>query len=343
MSIQLHAAVILQYHHISSEAPVSTSITPERFLQHLELIETEGFRVVSLAEILSSESIEKSSSGPQAQAIFDRRVAITFDDGYSSVYTNAYPLLKRRQWPFTVFVNSGPIDTGRAGVMTWDQLREMAANGASIANHTVDHQHLLQRLIGEDITQWRDRVMADIHQAESRILAEIGVSHRLLAYPYGEYNRELQQLLESSEYRALGQQSGPLAGIHSNQALPRFVFGGHYGSPEDFRIKLNALPFPATALTIRTRQGFKADGVVDDSDETIGLDLALSQALGKVQCFGPVALKVEQSSMSLKVKFEGLLPVGRSRINCTVRHASGHFRWFSHPFFRPSSSGQWLE
>ena len=342
-SVPLQAAVILQYHHIASSTPASTSITPDRFVQHLDFIESEGFRVVPLAELLSKESVEISKSSSETKQSRDKRVAITFDDGYRSVYAEAYPLLKQRQWPFTIFVNTGAIDAGSGAVATWDQLREMSANGASIANHSIDHKHLLQRLAGENSAQWHRRVAADINQAEARILAEVGQSYRLLAYPYGEYSAKLQLLLKSLGYAAVGQQSGPLAGVHSHQALPRFALGGRYGSMEDFNIKLNALPFPISKVVIRTRQGVAVDGVLDGGAEPIELNLALSRALGEVQCFGPVALTTEQSSTSLSVNIEAVLPVGRSRINCTAKHSSGHFYWFSQPFFRPSSSGQWLE
>ena len=42
------------------------------------------------------------------QPLPDRTAAITFDDGYISIYDTAWPLLRARGWPFTVFVNTEP-------------------------------------------------------------------------------------------------------------------------------------------------------------------------------------------------------------------------------------------
>ena len=66
----------------------------------------------------------------------DAGVVLTFDDGYRSVYETAYPLLKARGWPFTVFLCPEGIDRGRGPVMTWDQLREMAAAGCGARRPT---------------------------------------------------------------------------------------------------------------------------------------------------------------------------------------------------------------
>src|SRR5690606_24950387 len=108
-------------------------------------------------------------------------VAITFDDAYLSIYTNAYPQLKARNWPFTVFVNTRAVDERHSVVMSWDQLRDMQKNRGLIANHTQSHPYLIEPPKNRQLNDWLEE---EINGAEKRLQTELGTSHKLLAYPY---------------------------------------------------------------------------------------------------------------------------------------------------------------
>ncbi|HOY24781.1 MAG TPA: polysaccharide deacetylase family protein, partial [Cellvibrio sp.] len=73
--------------------PASTSISPERFIAQMDYLAKNNFNVVPLAEL--TEKLKRGDALP------DKTVAITFDDSYADVYTSAYPILKKRGWPFT--------------------------------------------------------------------------------------------------------------------------------------------------------------------------------------------------------------------------------------------------
>ncbi len=83
------ALVVLQYHHISDKTPKSTSTSTALFEAHLQYLEDNQFNVMDIREL--RKLIKKKATPP------DRTVIITFDDGYRSVYDNAYPLLKKRK------------------------------------------------------------------------------------------------------------------------------------------------------------------------------------------------------------------------------------------------------
>lgn len=138
LSSTISSAVILQYHHISADTPASTSTSPERFLEHLTLLEELGFEVKSLPWLI--QQIQ------QKHPIRDKTAVITFDDGYLSIYEKAYPLLKKRNWPFTIFISPEPILKGFGDSLNWQQLKEMQANGATLTNHSFSHLHLLDRI-----------------------------------------------------------------------------------------------------------------------------------------------------------------------------------------------------
>ena len=98
----VEAAVILQYHHVSTAAPKATRVSPKLFAQHLAHIKEQGYHVVPLYKL--TQSLENNLPLP------DKTLAITFDDGYLSIYSEAFPLLKEYGYPFTIFLNTQPVE-----------------------------------------------------------------------------------------------------------------------------------------------------------------------------------------------------------------------------------------
>ena len=221
VSLPARAAVVLQYHHVDTETPASTSTSPERFRMHLDYLAETGFDVVPLGDLVAALR--------EGRPLPDRTAAITFDDGYISIYETAWPMLKEKGWPFTVFINTEPHDQRKPLFMSWDQLRELHAGGATIANHGVTHPYLLQRQPGHDEAQWKAWVADEITRAQARIEAEIGEAPMLFAYPFGEFDNAVLDIVGGLGYAGFGQQSGPLARFSDLRVLPRFPFGGPYG------------------------------------------------------------------------------------------------------------------
>ncbi len=182
-------AVSLIYHHVSEEAPALTSVSPKVFEQHLDYLAEHKFNIWPLSRII--DALGKGQDLPA------NTVAITFDDAYRTIYTEAFPRLRKRNWPFTVFVSSEGIDRGYADYLDWEQLREMTKAGNEIGNHSHSHAHLLRRLEGESKTRWEARIRADIKMAAERISSEIGSDSALFAYPYGEYSQSLKAIVRS--------------------------------------------------------------------------------------------------------------------------------------------------
>jgi peptidoglycan/xylan/chitin deacetylase (PgdA/CDA1 family) len=99
---QQRRPVILGYHRVVEdfESAAQTDIpsmliSRQMFERHIEWL-GKRFRFVSLDEIGAHIESGKPFSDPV--------VAITFDDGYSDVYENAFPLLSRKGIPAAVFV-----------------------------------------------------------------------------------------------------------------------------------------------------------------------------------------------------------------------------------------------
>jgi len=318
-------AVILQYHHVSSTMPRSTSVTADEFRQHMDYLRDNGFTVLPLQDIV--KALQQHTPLP------DKAVAITFDDAYISVYTTAFPLLKQYGWTFTVFVPSGLVGTNPRLYVNWDQLREMGAAGATLANHSVNHGYFLERTAGENDAEWLARIEREIVDSEKKILKETGQSHKLHAYPFGEYNPAIEALVVRLGYVGLGQHSGPVNGASSFTALPRFPFSGVYTPLSSFAPKAKSLAFNVRIVE-------PSDPVTNGKSPSALLDFDGSYRLDALTCFNndqtmEIAL-VDAGNQQYRISTPVINKGRRFRYNCTAPGRDGRFYWFTVPWFNPA-------
>jgi poly-beta-1,6-N-acetyl-D-glucosamine N-deacetylase len=319
-------AVILQYHHVSTQTPPITSIAPADFQRHMDYLSDNNFNILPLEQILNS--LENGEELPNYTA------AITFDDAYLSVYTAAFPVLKELEWPFSIFVTTGLIETNSSLYSNWDQIREMAAAGATIANHTVSHPYFLERGAGESESDWLENISEEITLAEEKILQETGQSHRLIAYPYGEYEPRIQDLVKDMGYIGIAQHSGPINADSDFTALPRFPFSGIYVSMNTFPNKVKSLAFtldnisPASPLSSEQSPGAE----IDFSNGTPGL--AQLACFNNGDSINIEVLDAESARFRVSTHIENRSR--RFRYNCTAPGPDNRYFWYSIPWINPA-------
>ncbi|MER8186782.1 polysaccharide deacetylase family protein [Kitasatospora sp. NPDC094015] len=135
-------ATVLIYHRIGGGTTDELDVTTADFTAQVDLLaDLPPGRVVSLDEAADRLACGRRTPG----------TVLTFDDGFADVYENAWPLLRERSLPFTIYLASGQVggemrwegstakgSTGRG--LSWEQLREMADSGlCTVANHTRTH------------------------------------------------------------------------------------------------------------------------------------------------------------------------------------------------------------
>ena len=86
---------VLMYHALADERS-AISLPPSVFQRQMRLLHEGGFRVISMSDLVSSLQSGEELPG--------KSVVLTFDDGFESVYTNAFPVLQRYGFPATVFL-----------------------------------------------------------------------------------------------------------------------------------------------------------------------------------------------------------------------------------------------
>jgi peptidoglycan/xylan/chitin deacetylase (PgdA/CDA1 family) len=147
---------------------------------------------------------------------------ITFDDGYLSNYTLAFPALRRWGHQAIIFVALEPdvesreLVAGRDGWLTAAQMREMSAHGISIQSHTLTHcvlNELNDTQVRYELTESRRR------------LSEItGRDVKHLAIPRAGYSRSVRRIVAETGYVTACTNAKGSANLDSDLLnLPRFV------------------------------------------------------------------------------------------------------------------------
>ncbi len=327
-SLAADHAVILQYHHFGDDTPPSTSVTLRQFDDHLLFLKENKYNIWHLEKIV--KHIQEGKQLPE------KCIAITIDDAYTSVYERAFPRLKELGWPFTVFVATKGIDEGLKSYMTWEQMRNMQDFGASFASHSNSHAYLIRQGSKELEEEWKNRVTKDILISMKRLKEELGSASNLFAYPYGEYNSALKEIVNNLHLIGFGQHSGAVWKGSNFLALPRFPMAAHYADMEQFITKVRSLPLP----------------VIYESPDCPVLLQGIYKPILSLKLFQGDYLKdsltcyaSEQGEIKVNWKdydnlvFEvvanDLLPNGRSRYNCTALHKKeDRYYWYSHLWIR---------
>ncbi|TNC81234.1 MAG: hypothetical protein C9356_10230 [Oleiphilus sp.] len=320
-SVTAQSSVVLQYHHISDSTPHDTSVTPEQFIQHLDWLDDQGFRVLPLQVVV--ETIRKGK--PFAQ---DNVVAISFDDAGSSVCDTAWPILKKRQLPFTVFINTEPVEKGYRSQCSWEALKGMAESGLmTVANHSHRHLHMISTNTSHasNLNLLREEIII----AQDLLKLRLGKASQLFAYPYGEYNRALTQLVTELGYTGFGQHSGAIGQYSDFSALPRFPASGQHANLDTLSVKLLSRPLPVR-VEPQTDNPVHISG--NNNPPTLHLNLLepISHALNCFDASGQ-AIKTTQKDSFIEVVSPKKFGLGRHRYTCTARSdMPGRFYWLSH-------------
>ncbi|QFU20585.1 polysaccharide deacetylase family protein [Shewanella eurypsychrophilus] len=329
------AAVILQYHHVSASTPAITSVTPVQFKEQMQYLADNDFIVMPLSQVV--DAIRNQ------QPIAENAIVITFDDGYKSIANTAHPILKEYGYPYTLFVSVEPIKAKYSEMMSWEELIQLSKEGAEIANHSWGHEHLIRKLAGESESQWLTRIEANILKTEAEIKQATGQNHKMLAYPYGEYNQAIETMLSRHGFVGLGQQSGAAGAYSPITALPRFPVAGVYADLSSLKVKMHSLNMPVVSMTPRDPE-LKEGHWRPELKVTLDMsDIYPHQLMCFIQGQGAKKpLWLSETEFSVRAELD--LPPGRSRYNCTApsKSQTGYY-WFSQAWVRPKNDGTWIE
>ncbi len=191
-----HGVPVLVYHGIGRGTTDTGDgrfvVSRERFAEQLQSLRAAGFEAITtrqLAAYLRSGDI---------QALPDKPVLITFDDGRADAMLQADRIMRDTGMRATMFVIGERAESGGLIYSGWDDLGEYVSSGRwEIGNHTYDlhAEHdldgirlssLVNRRSDEDVSDYRGRVEDDLGRNQKELLGHLGVQPLAFAYPFGD-------------------------------------------------------------------------------------------------------------------------------------------------------------
>lgn len=291
-----------------------TEITPQDFEGQMQELKDKNIPVIGMQDFLAWKRGEKS--------IPPRSVVISLDDGWLTQYTVAWPILKKYEYPFTMFIYTEGLRPGGhfagGGMMTWDQLAEMRDAGVDIQAHSATHQDMRRRfdaiakkkLSEEEYQIWLTNETAGVKKA---LQDRLGIRVNAFAVPYGKHDDIVRKAVMDGGYEALFTVYGqPLTFGSSMDQLGRYAIEAN--KPKVFT---DALAFggaaggsgPAVqAVQASTLQTQPAEG------ETVRTALPLIKA--NLSTMGPI----EPGSVQVRISGLGLVPASFDEKTQTVSY-----------------------
>ena len=191
-------ALILMYHIL--DKPLSSQETkycclPKRFEEQMAWL-SKAFAPVDINHLLGF--LDGKDLRPETP------VVVTFDDGFTSTFEHAMPILERYRIPATMFIVAGRIGADndwmqrrgrpRRTLMDAGQIREMNAAGITIGSHTLSHPQLPDCTPEEKATE--------IGDSRKRLEDLLGHAIEHFAYPFGLYDEDDLAIVQQAGYRS---------------------------------------------------------------------------------------------------------------------------------------------
>jgi peptidoglycan/xylan/chitin deacetylase (PgdA/CDA1 family) len=235
----VHSFPILTFHAIEDQ-PSIISFPPKVFEHGMAKLHEKGYQTIGLMKVI--ECLRQKRPFP------DRSFTITFDDGYQTVYQEAFPVLQRYGMSATVFLTVGrkgdetvkdrlPSLQGRP-MLTWQRIREMHRDGIEFGAHTCTHPDLPRLSL--------EQGESEILDSKEIIENALGISIPFFAYPYGRYDHRIRQIVQAHFAGACSDRLG-LVRFHSDPYAIERVETYYLRTPSLFDLMLTKF-FPGYLL-----------------------------------------------------------------------------------------------
>lgn len=213
---------ILSYHEVADKSETidpTYTVTPANFDQQIRWLMEHRFHFIDMDAIIAYRK--------HGKPLPENAVLITFDDGYHSVYENAYPILKKYKIPFVMAlvgtwlqsedrVDFAGYNISRDKFLSQQEIKEMIESGLmEVASHSYNshngvignpqgnkepslttRQWFSDKQMYEDESSYRKRVYYDLLENSTFLKAYTGQKPRIMVWPYGHYNIEARREAE---------------------------------------------------------------------------------------------------------------------------------------------------
>jgi len=202
------SVIVLLYHQfkapgVAIPAKYQWTMNADVFESQMKYIHDNGYHVVPISDVL--RFIKHEITLPPGS------VAITIDDGYKSAIVYAAPILKKYGYPWTYFIYPDFITVNEgSGAASWKDLLDLQAQGVDIESHSMTHPNLKlhkQKVKGvwhnftpDEYAEWLKNETAG---SKALLEQKMGKPIICFAYPYGEYNTQVEDAAINAGYEAI--------------------------------------------------------------------------------------------------------------------------------------------
>ena len=217
---------VLTYHRFSEERGSENIVSRVAFETQMNFLKENGYNVITPGQLLPFLNFRTQ--------LYEKSVLITIDGGWKSFYDIAFPILKKYDFPFTLFVNADFI--GSKDALTWKQAEELAIEGVDIQCQIRD-----MGISESDKSGFRDyfeSLEKKISGSAELIYDNLHIKCQYMAYTPGKMNNLFIELLKKKGYLggfAVSGESNPF--FVNNYRIHRFAVYGE-DDIEAFKRKL---------------------------------------------------------------------------------------------------------
>lgn len=196
MSHVSHPLPVLLYHSVSDSPAAEMAeftVSPDQFRSHLDHLAGLELKVLTLGQV--ADHLRSGTPLPAGA------VCITFDDGLEDFDRHAWPQLRERGMPATLYTVAGyiggrsgwlPGEAGRLPMLSAAQLRDLADDGVEMGAHSMTHPQL-------DLLP-PDRARREIADSKDVLEQLLGRPVTTFAYPHGHHTHQTKQLVAAAGY-----------------------------------------------------------------------------------------------------------------------------------------------
>jgi len=184
---------IILYHNLNPTVPSSMTVTPQKFKANLKLLKDNGFTFIPLKEAVEYLQGKRATLPPKP-------IVLTADDGWVSVYTYMFPIIKQLNIPITLFIYPESISSSKH-FLTWDQLKELKNSElVDIQSHTYSHPNFKVAKRKLSPAAYEQFVHRELFTSKQILEDKMGIKVTLLAWPFGIYNDYLENEATKAGY-----------------------------------------------------------------------------------------------------------------------------------------------
>jgi len=315
-TIEDKGIIVLMYHRFEENKYPSTNIKIANFIEHLDLIKKNQFKLVNPNNFENALSNQKNN----------KKILLTIDDGFKSFYNNAWPILKKQEIPFILFINTKEV--GSYGYMNWTQIKEIAKEKfVHIGNHSFSHEYLVDKK--------NEEIIYDINLSISDLNNNLGYNSPFFSYPFGEYSNDFKKIIKNLGFKyAFGQHSGVADITKDFYELPRFPINETYGEIKRFKTILQTIPLKFKSITPIERyitEDKNPPQVVIEFFEDLK-NIKLLNCYSNEQNSWRKSELEYLTNFKIRINLVGKFTTERGRINCSLRESDGSWRWLGIQF-----------